>query len=287
VSNALAQQPGKDGVQTVSAANTVLNRYGLLSADAAAGSTTLNVTNPGGANGLDPATLTAGDLLLVIQMQGATIDTSYRIEDFGFGNDEAFAVALQPDGKLVLAGYSDNGANQDFAVMRFGSDGRPDTSFGGAGWVRTPIGAGNEQAIAVAVQSDGKIVVAGFADAGGGNNDFALVRYNADGTLDLGFGAGGKVTTPVLAGDDQARAVAIQPNGRIVAAGWAHTGANNNVALVRYTAAGALDGTFGVGGRSRRRSARAMTRLSPSRSRPTARSPSPGTPPMRVGTTTS
>jgi uncharacterized delta-60 repeat protein len=169
---------------TVAAASTILNRYALLSANASAGATTIAVTNPGGANGLDPATLTAGDLLMVIQMQGAAIDTSYRLADFGSGNDEAFAIAIQTDGKLVLAGYSSNGANDDFAVMRFNTDGSPDTTFGGAGWVRTLIGAGNEQALGVAIQTDGKIVAAGFSDAGGGNNDFALVRYNANGTLD-------------------------------------------------------------------------------------------------------
>jgi uncharacterized delta-60 repeat protein len=234
---------------TVPAANTVLNRYAFLSANAAAGATTVTVTNPGGANGLDPAALTAGDLLMVIQMQGAAIDTSYRLGDFGNGNDEAFAIAIQSDGKLVLAGYSFNGADDDFAIMRFNADGSPDTTFGVTGSVTTPIGASDDQAIAVAIQADGKIVAAGFSNAGGANNDFALVRYNANGTLDGTFGVGGKVTTPVLAADDQARSVAIQANGRIVAAGWAANATNYDFAVVRYTTAGALDGTFGVGGR--------------------------------------
>jgi uncharacterized delta-60 repeat protein len=211
---------------TVAAANTVLNKYARLSANAAAGATTIDVINPGGADGLDPATLTAGDLLLVIQMQGAAIDTSYRLGDFGNGDDEAFAIAIQPDGKLVLAGYSFNGTDDDFALMRFNSDGSPDTTFGGTGSVSTPIGAGDEQALAVAIQTDGRIVAAGFSDAGGGNNDFALVRYNANGTLDGTFGVGGKVTTPVLAADDQARAVAVQTDGRMLVAGWAANATN-------------------------------------------------------------
>ena len=71
-----AQQPGKDGPLTVAASNTVLNKYAVLSANASAGATSIDVTNPGGADGLDPATLTLNDLLLVIQMQGATMDTS-------------------------------------------------------------------------------------------------------------------------------------------------------------------------------------------------------------------
>jgi len=215
-----AQQPGKDGPLTVAASNTVLNKYAVLSADASAGATSIDVTNPGGADGLDPATLTLNDLLLIIQMQGATMDTSYRVVDFGSGNDESYAVAMQSDGKIVVAGYSFNGTNQDFAVMRFNADGTPDTSFDGDGAVTTPIAGGNDQAIAVAIQSDGKIVVAGFADVGGGDNDFALVRYNTDGSLDLPFGSGGKVTTPILGTDDQARAVAIQDDGMIVLAGW-------------------------------------------------------------------
>jgi uncharacterized delta-60 repeat protein len=233
----------------VAAANTILNRYARLSADASSGATTISVINPGGASGLDPATLTAGDLLLLIQMQGAAIDTSYRLGDFGNGNDEAFAIAIQSDGKLVLAGYSFNGTDDDFAVMRFNADGSPDTTFGGAGSVSTPIGVSDEQAIAVAIQTDGKIVAAGFTNVGGANNDFALVRYNANGTLDGTFGVGGKVTTPVLLADDQARAVAIQTNGRIVVAGWAANATNYDFAVVRYTTAGALDATFGGTGK--------------------------------------
>ena len=71
-----AQSPGKDGALTVTAANTVVNRYSVLTANAASGGTSLVVANAGGANGLDPGTLVANDVLLVIQMQGATIDTS-------------------------------------------------------------------------------------------------------------------------------------------------------------------------------------------------------------------
>jgi uncharacterized delta-60 repeat protein len=88
------------------------------------------------------------------------------------------AVAVQSDGKIVVAGYSNNGSNDDFAVVRYNSDGSLDTSFDTDGIVTTPIGSSNDYGWAVAVQSDGKIVVAG-SSSNGSNDDFAVVRYLA------------------------------------------------------------------------------------------------------------
>lgn len=109
--------------------------------------------------------------------------------------------------------------------------------------------------MAVALQPDGRIVAAGFAANGGvggncGEHDFALARYEADGSLDGTFGAGGTLITTVTSLCDEARAVAVQPDGKIVAAGFARTSIDGPEAsaLVRYLADGTLDGTFGVGG---------------------------------------
>ncbi len=98
---------------------------------------------------------------------------------------------------------------------------------------------------AVAVQPDGKIVVAGFAvDAAGINGDFALARYNANGTLDTSFGTNGLVTTDLGTQSDDARALAVQPDGRIIVAG----SAGEDIGLARYMPDGKLDTGFGSGG---------------------------------------
>ena len=111
-----------------------------------------------------------------------------------------------------------------------------DPSFGNGGRVVTPTGNGDEGANAVAIQADGKIVAAGGSYNGANNgthNDFKLARYNTDGSLDISFGTGGKVVTPI-GNSAGAGAVAIQPNGRIVAAGFSYNGATQDFALVRY-----------------------------------------------------
>jgi uncharacterized delta-60 repeat protein len=161
-------------------------------------------------------------------------------------NNEAYAVALQSDGKIVAAGYSNNGSNDDFAVVRYNTDGSLDTTFGGTGKVTTPIGSDYDDAYAIAIQPDGKIVVAGASVMS--SNDFALVRYNPDGSLDTTFNGTGKVITPIGDGNDVAQAVAIQPDGKIVAAGYSSNGANDDFVLARYNPDGSLDTTFhGIG----------------------------------------
>jgi uncharacterized delta-60 repeat protein len=110
-------------------------------------------------------------------------------------SDQAFAIVTQPDGKLIVAGLSDARGNSDFALTRYNPDGTLDGSFGTGGKVLTDFSqASDDHAFAVALQSDGKIVAAGLSDVNG-NFDFALARYNANGTLDPGFGSGGKVLT--------------------------------------------------------------------------------------------
>ena len=106
----------------------------------------------------------------------------------------AYSVAIQSDGKIVAAGDSNNGSNSDFALVRYNTDGSLDTSFDSDGKVTTAIGSGTDEAYSVAIQSDGKIVAAGYSN-NGSNNDFALVRYNTDGSLDTSFDSDGKVTT--------------------------------------------------------------------------------------------
>jgi uncharacterized delta-60 repeat protein len=140
----------------------------------------------------------------------------------------------------------------DFVLARFNADGTPDTSFGTGGKVTTDIAGGfaQERARAVAIQPDGKIVVAGESSLPSGDLAVALVRYNADGTLDTTFGSGGKAfDTPVRG---RAFDLAILPDGRMVIAGDAPVANSTqdfgDFLLARYTTRGALDGSFGSGG---------------------------------------
>ena len=144
---------------------------------------------------------------------------------------QARAVAIQADGKIVAAGYAVLSGNQHFALVRYNTDGTLDSSFGTGGKVTTDF-FGFGRVNALAIQVDGKIVAAGAAVVS--NQDFALARFNTDGTLDTSFGAEGMATTDFLGDIDTAFAVAIQPDARIVAAGYASTGSGEVFALARY-----------------------------------------------------
>jgi uncharacterized delta-60 repeat protein len=170
---------------------------------------------------------------------------------FGFA-DFANAVAIQGDSKIVVAGDAAHSftspTNYDFALARYNADGTLDSTFGSGGKVTTEFSGNDDSAQGLAIQGDGKIVAAGFAVVTAPVGDFALARYNPDGTLDTAFGTGGKVTTDFRGGSDAAHGVAIQGDGKIVAAGVNAIG-NGDFALARYNADGTLDGTFGTGGR--------------------------------------
>jgi uncharacterized delta-60 repeat protein len=172
-----------------------------------------------------------------------TIDTAFGdngtlLEPIGSGDSIATAVALQADGKIVVAGYVTTNIDK-FAIARFDSTGHLDTSFGGGG-AATPVGAGNARGNAIAVQGDGKILVAGFAMSGG-HKVFAIARYTTGAALDGTFGSGGIVLTPIGGGDAEALSMVVQGDGKIVVGGTA-AGAGR---VARYTAGGTLDATFG------------------------------------------
>jgi uncharacterized delta-60 repeat protein len=168
----------------------------------------------------------------------------------------ASSVVVQPDGKIVVAGgafplFTFLG---DFKVVRYNPDGSLDTSFGDGGIVTTTFPAGS-YAFDVALQSDGRIIAAGtvFVDFDPGessNTDFALARYNPDGTPDATFGNGGQVSTDFFGLEDDALSLLIQPDGKIVAIGSANDPvAFYDFAIVRYLNDGTIDTTFGVGGK--------------------------------------
>jgi uncharacterized delta-60 repeat protein len=166
------------------------------------------------------------------------------VTGFSGASDRAAAVSIQADGKIVAAGAG--GPANDFVLARYQPDGSLDPTFGSGGKVSTDFG-GFDAANAATLQPDGKIVAAGI---GGFFSRFALARYESDGSLDAGFGSGGKVTTS-FAGEniESANGVAIQQNDKIVAAGRAFIQFDSSFALARYNADGSLDSTFGSGGK--------------------------------------
>ena len=178
-------------------------------------------------------------------------------------NSIAYGIAIQSDGKIVAVGQSEHGGinESNLAMVRFNPDGTLDTGFGPGttpGAVTTDINAsrgfgGASVARGVVLQSDGKIVVAGYTYGGpaGQTDDFVLVRYLTNGELDPSFGTGGIVTTDLQGSShDRAFGLALQKDGRIVLVGYSVPpgGSNTDVALVRYLTNGALDPSFGSAG---------------------------------------
>ena len=171
--------------------------------------------------------------------------------DLGGTDDKAFDAALDPNGGIVAVGRTDARGVQktDFGVVDYLPDGSPNPNFGNHGIVTTEFFGKGAQANAVAIQGD-KILVAGFAhQANGIDSDFALARYNLDGSLDTNFGDNGIVATDLGTENDDATSLAIQPDGKIVLAGVAGV-AGDNVALARYNADGCLDLTFNNSGKT-------------------------------------
>lgn len=177
-----------------------------------------------------------------------SLDTSFGgtgkvTTDVGPGYDTGLSIALQPDGKVLIAGPVSNGTNDDFALVRYNANGTLDTSFGGTGKVLTAVGVSHDYASSVTIQPDGKILVAGNSD-NSSNSDFAIVRYNTDGSLDTSFGGTGKVVTAIGTNGETAFSVIVQPDGKIVVAGSTYNGSDSDFAVARYNADGSLDITF-------------------------------------------
>jgi uncharacterized delta-60 repeat protein len=185
-----------------------------------------------------------------------SLDTSFsgdgkQTTDLG-GADAAQAVALQDDGKIVAAGAS--GAGGQFALVRYNTNGSLDTSFSGDGKELNAFGFGGARG--VALQSDGKIVVVGGTSGQIQARDFALVRYNTNGSLDTSFSGDGRQRTDIE-DVDAATAVAVQGDGKIVAAGYADVlsvdhpdvAISGDFAVARYNTNGSLDTSFSGDGK--------------------------------------
>jgi uncharacterized delta-60 repeat protein len=184
------------------------------------------------------------DFAAVRYLANGTIDTTFGVggkvhTDFGDQNfDRARSAALQPDGKIVAAGFaiSQNGGVQNFAIARYTSGGALDTSFGTDGMTQIDFGNCCQSAYKALLQPNGKIVTVGFADTESADSDFLLARLTTDGALDPTFGAGGKVRTSFGDLNGGAHGAVFQPDGKIVAVGFQATGLEKfaDFAIARY-----------------------------------------------------
>lgn len=179
----------------------------------------------------------------------------------GDGNDFGTAVTAQTDGKLLVAGYHENGSSTNMVVIRVNADGTLDQSFGIAddgtenGIVNISLGDGNDIARDIAVQADGKIIVAGDSVTADGSANIIVARLNADGSVDESFGQSedgtpnGFVASSLGNGDDKANVLVLQADGKIVISGnRISEDGSSNIIVARYDASGVPDATFGASG---------------------------------------
>jgi uncharacterized delta-60 repeat protein len=160
--------------------------------------------------------------------------------------DNANAMALQPDGKIVVVGLTEGGV----AVARFNPDGSADLSFGQNGKTKPLTSVGQAVAWCLAIQPDGGIVTGGWISDGGNGIGFSLFRFKSNGKLDPSFGSTGKVITHFFNFNDTIYKVAIQPDGKIIAVGdVGEPGVGHLFGVARYNPNGTLDSSFGTGGK--------------------------------------
>lgn len=161
--------------------------------------------------------------------------------------DRATSIALQPDGKIVVGAETTSSGNTNFSVVRLLENGTPDAGFGTGGRAIIDFGVNFEASNAVAVQPDGKIVLAGRVESAT-FSDFAVARFTDSGSPDEDFSEDGKVTTS-LHDEDDGQSLVLQPDGKIVVGGYTAINATGDYAMVRYLEDGTLDKFFGVGGK--------------------------------------
>lgn len=189
------------------------------------------------------------DSLIARYNSDGTLDSTFDGDgavqiDIG-GRDQANAVVLQPDGKIVVAGwgYNTTATIGDMFVLRLNPDGSIDTNFGTNGKTFIDFAGFNDYGQALVLQPDGKFLLCGITGTNTWNNS-GLARLNADGSLDTGFGNGGKVITSADPTDDGLNTIALQSDGKIVAAGYYNSASSDQFLVARYLPTGALDTTF-------------------------------------------
>ena len=197
--------------------------------------------------------------LLFISMysyaQPGTLDNNFDANgivtlDFFGDTDYAYDMHIQPDGKIVVCGTTRNGSSSgdDLYVVRINPDGSLDNTFGSNGLAHVSR-TGVQKANALAIQADGKVVVGGRTVASGGSGeDFYIVRFNTDGSLDPNFGTAGQVVHQVGLSNDEITDIAILPDGKIIAIGRSSGFEGVDIALVRFNPDGSIDNSFSFDG---------------------------------------
>ena len=178
------------------------------------------------------------DFALARYNTDGSLDTTFngdgRVTTDFFGICEwGHAVAIQSDGKIIIAGSAYNGDKMDFALARYTPNGSLDASFDGDGKVVTDFFGGYDYGSSLAIQSNGKIVLSGTAFYGE-QYDLALARYNTDGSLDTSFNGNGRVVTDYNGGNDWGYSNVVRSNGNIVVAGIANNGTDYDFVVMRY-----------------------------------------------------
>ncbi len=173
-----------------------------------------------------------------------TIDVSPSAEQFT-------DVAIQPDGRIVAVGWAEVSLVPVFSAVRSTTDGRLDPAFARDGIARIDVAPGADRGRAAALQADGKLVIVGGV-SGGGRDEWGVVRLGPHGRLDPTFGGHGKLVTDFGPGFDEANAVAVQGNGKLLVAGRIREDdrPKDDVGLLRLKPGGGHDRTFAAGGRA-------------------------------------
>src|SRR5205814_6546048 len=208
----------------------------------------------------NPGEMSDTDFALARYNSDGSLDTTFGnggmvTTDFFRNEDDAFSILIQPDGKIVAVGSANNPATfYDFAAARYLSNGAIDTTFGVSGKVSTDFGDQNfDRARSAALQSDGKIVAAGFAISQNGVvQNFAVARYTSNGILDTTFSGDGKTQIDFGNCCQSAMKVLLQSDGKIITVGGSNgESSEDDFLLARLSPTGALDPAFGAGGRVR------------------------------------
>lgn len=212
--------------------------------------TTVSVESAGSSVSAARTTMT-----VTVRGPAGAVDTSFgsdghAITGVGPSDDYAQAMTIQPDGKVVVAGWGATAQGSVMQLVRWQRDGTLDQGFASGGRLLLDLGAGTETANAVALQPDGELLVAGAVDEPGRGKRIALARLHPDGTLDGSFGQGGTVIASLGSASDEAFAIAVQADGKVVLGGHTSGGTATGLdfALVRFNGDGSLDSTFGQGG---------------------------------------
>lgn len=190
------------------------------------------------------------DISIIRLFENGEMDTSFNSSGtFSVGNgtwEDAYASAIQSDGKILIAGRYFNGRSWDFIIIRFNEDGSLDSSFNRKGYFTKDFYGRDDRCFSIDIESDGKIVACGFAE--NFNWDFAIIRLNKDGTIDSAFGNNGSKVINIGSYNDVAFSIKAQKDGKIIVCGWTYIFSSWDFALVRLNSDGSLDDSFGSTG---------------------------------------